>query len=49
MMKQIVSQLKNSRDVLLATHINPDGDAIGSLVCHGIGAGNTGQDNNAVL
>jgi len=36
MMKPIVSHLKNSRSVLLATHINPDGDAIGSLVAMGL-------------
>ncbi len=36
MMQHIVSQLKNSRNVLLATHINPDGDAIGSLVATGL-------------
>lgn len=36
MMKPIVSHLKNSRRILLATHINPDGDAIGSLVAMGL-------------
>jgi phosphoesterase RecJ-like protein len=36
MMKQIASRLKNSRRVLLATHVNPDGDAIGSLVAMGL-------------
>ena len=35
-MKQIVSHLKNSRSVLLATHVNPDGDAIGSLIAMGL-------------
>ncbi len=35
-MKQIVSHLKNSRTLLLATHINPDGDAIGSLIAMGL-------------
>ena len=35
-MKQIVSHLKNSRKLLLATHINPDGDAIGSLIAMGL-------------
>ena len=35
-MKRIVRHLKNSRSLLLATHINPDGDAIGSLVALGL-------------
>jgi len=35
-MKQIVSHLKNSRSLLVATHINPDGDAIGSLIAMGL-------------
>ncbi|MDX9788344.1 MAG: bifunctional oligoribonuclease/PAP phosphatase NrnA [Desulfobacterales bacterium] len=36
MMDQIIHQLKNSRHVLLATHTNPDGDAIGSLLAMGL-------------
>jgi len=36
MMKRIASHLKNSRSLLLATHVNPDGDAIGSLVAMGL-------------
>ncbi len=35
-MKSIVSHLKNSRRLLVATHINPDGDAIGSLITMGL-------------
>lgn len=35
-MDQIIHHLKNSDYVLLATHINPDGDAIGSLVAMGL-------------
>jgi len=35
-MKRIVRHLKNSRSLLLATHVNPDGDAIGSLVAMGL-------------
>jgi len=35
-MKQIVSHLKNSRRLILATHVNPDGDAIGSLTAMGL-------------
>ena len=36
MMDQIISRLKNSRSVLIATHVNPDGDAIGSLLAMGL-------------
>jgi phosphoesterase RecJ-like protein len=35
-MEQIIRQLMNSSKVLLATHINPDGDAIGSLIASGL-------------
>jgi phosphoesterase RecJ-like protein len=34
-MKKLINQLKNSRRVLIASHINPDGDAVGSLVAMG--------------
>jgi len=34
-MKPIIDQLKNSKQVLVTTHKNPDGDAIGSLVAMG--------------
>ncbi|MGB5984820.1 MAG: bifunctional oligoribonuclease/PAP phosphatase NrnA [Desulfobacterales bacterium] len=34
-MNQIVQQLKASDDFLVATHANPDGDALGSLVAMG--------------
>jgi bifunctional oligoribonuclease and PAP phosphatase NrnA len=36
MTDQIISRLKNSRSVLLTTHVNPDGDAIGSLLAMGL-------------
>lgn len=36
MMDQIISRLNNSQNVLLATHVNPDGDAIGSLLAMGL-------------
>ena len=36
MMKTIIQQLKNSQRVLLASHVNPDGDAIGALLAIGI-------------
>jgi len=35
-MKEILKHLKNSRCVLLASHVNPDGDAIGSLLAMGL-------------
>ena len=35
-MDPILSHLKNSRRVLLVTHTNPDGDAIGSLIAMGL-------------
>lgn len=35
-MNNIVTQLKNSRNVIITSHINPDGDAIGSLVAMGV-------------
>lgn len=34
-MDQIIHQLKNSRRVLIASHVNPDGDAVGSLIAMG--------------
>ena len=36
MMKAIIRQLKASSNVLLASHANPDGDAIGSLLAMGM-------------
>lgn len=35
-MDQIIRYLKNSNHILIATHINPDGDAIGSLIAMGL-------------
>lgn len=35
-MDRIVQHLKTSRRVLLASHVNPDGDAIGSLIAMGL-------------
>jgi bifunctional oligoribonuclease and PAP phosphatase NrnA len=35
-MKQLIHQIKNSRSVLIVSHINPDGDAIGSLLALGL-------------
>jgi len=35
-MDQIIQQLKSSNDILLVSHANPDGDAIGSLIAMGL-------------
>ncbi|MBL7179606.1 MAG: bifunctional oligoribonuclease/PAP phosphatase NrnA [Desulfobacterales bacterium] len=35
-MDQIIRHLKNSRNVLVVSHTNPDGDAIGSLIATGL-------------
>lgn len=35
-MDQIIRQLQNSRRVFLASHVNPDGDAVGSLLAMGM-------------
>lgn len=36
MIDPIIQQLNKSRHVLLTTHVNPDGDAIGSLIAMGL-------------
>ena len=36
-MDTIIDRLTKSQDLLLATHINPDGDALGSLISLGLG------------
>lgn len=43
-MDQIIQQLANSRRVLLASHLNPDGDAIGSLIAMGLALEKGGKD-----
>ena len=35
-MDQIIHELKSSQNILLATHANPDGDAVGSLIAMGL-------------
>ena len=35
-MKKIVNHLKNSNHIIIASHKNPDGDAIGSLIAMGL-------------
>ena len=35
-MDQIIQHLKNSDSVLVAAHVNPDGDAVGSLIAIGL-------------
>jgi len=36
-MDTVVARLNESRTVFMATHVNPDGDAVGSLIAMGIG------------
>lgn len=36
MIKQIVNRLKQSRTLLVASHVNPDGDAVGALLALGL-------------
>ena len=36
-MDTVVDRLNKSQDIFLATHVNPDGDAIGSLISMGLG------------
>ncbi len=43
-MNNIANQLKKSRNVLITSHINPDGDAIGSLVAMGVALQTRGID-----
>lgn len=42
-MKQILTQLKNCKHVLVASHTYPDGDAIGSLLAMGLALDNLGK------
>ena len=35
-MKKIIKHLKNSNHIIIASHTNPDGDAIGSLIAMGL-------------
>ncbi|MBW2367328.1 MAG: bifunctional oligoribonuclease/PAP phosphatase NrnA [Deltaproteobacteria bacterium] len=44
MMKQIIHQLSNSDHIFIATHANPDGDAIGSLIAMGLALDALGKD-----
>ena len=44
MMKTVIHQLTNSRRVLLASHVNPDGDAIGALLAAGIALQKPGRE-----
>lgn len=42
-MESIISKLKKSKEVLIASHENPDGDAIGSLLATGLALQNIGK------
>ncbi|MBW1892582.1 MAG: hypothetical protein JRI91_02630 [Deltaproteobacteria bacterium] len=35
-MHNIIENLKNSRNILLTSHIHPDGDALGSQIAMGL-------------
>ncbi|MBW1834586.1 MAG: bifunctional oligoribonuclease/PAP phosphatase NrnA, partial [Deltaproteobacteria bacterium] len=35
-MKKIINHLKNSNHIIIASHKDPDGDAIGSLIAMGL-------------
>jgi phosphoesterase RecJ-like protein len=43
-LSDIVSRIKNSKKVFLITHINPDGDAIGSMLALGLAIKSIGTD-----
>ncbi|RUA02371.1 MAG: bifunctional oligoribonuclease/PAP phosphatase NrnA [Deltaproteobacteria bacterium] len=43
-MKRIIDKLSDSRRILVATHVNPDGDAIGSLLAMGMALESAGKD-----
>jgi phosphoesterase RecJ-like protein len=43
-MDDLIRRLKNSRCVLLASHANPDGDAIGSLIAMGLALQSMGKE-----
>lgn len=44
MMKKIIQQLTSSERILLASHVNPDGDAIGSLLAMGTALEKMGRE-----
>jgi len=43
-MDRIIEHLTNSRKVLVASHANPDGDAIGALIALGLALDSAGKD-----
>ncbi|MDX2500106.1 MAG: bifunctional oligoribonuclease/PAP phosphatase NrnA [Deltaproteobacteria bacterium] len=43
MMDQIINQIKEADHILLASHSNPDGDAVSSLLALGLAIGKLGQ------
>ena len=43
-MKKIINHLKNSNHIIIASHTNPDGDAIGSLIAMGIALDTLGKN-----
>ena len=47
MIQQIIDQLQNSRSILVVSHTNPDGDAIGALLAAGL-AHRDGKNADAI-
>ncbi len=46
MMEQVITQLKKSKRVLLASHANPDGDAVSSLLAMGLALESLGKQTS---
>lgn len=44
-MRKIIEHLKKSKNILVATHLNPDGDAIGSMIAMGLSLNALGKKN----
>ena len=42
-MEQIIKKIKNSSHLLIASHAEPDGDAVGSLIALGLTIGKLNQ------
>ncbi len=43
-MREVIKHLKKSKRILAATHVEPDGDALGSLIAFGLALKETGID-----
>ncbi len=47
-MDKIISHLQNSKNILVVSHANPDGDAIGSLISMGLSLKAISKKNNII-